>query len=245
MSSNLRQEQILKYLSENGAVSVRMLTKALYASEATIRRDLNELEKRGALKRTFGGAEPIVSSTRQVPLFLRASMDSVAKNEICKQAATLVRDGMSVFLDGSSTAQYMIKYLRPFKDLNVVTYSLKTAELLCENHIRTYCTGGLLLENSLVCTGEDAIGFADRFNMDICFLSCKGMNFAGVFSDTSEEETAIRRNFLAHSDMRVLLMTANKLEKTYFHTLCHASDVDHIFTDGELPKDICLRKHGF
>lgn len=242
MSSDLRQKQILQYLFENGAVSVKQLTKMLYASEATVRRDLSELEKRGALKRTFGGAQAIQSSNRQVPLFLRASMDSVAKNEICKKAAALVCDGMSIFLDGSSTAQYMIKYLRAFHDLNVITYSLKTAELLCENHIRTYCTGGLLLENSLVCTGEDAVGFADRFNIDICFLSCKGMNRDGVFSDTSEEETAVRRNFLAHSATRVLLMTANKLDKTYFHTLCHSSDIDHIFTDGELSDQICLRK---
>ena len=157
MSSDLRQKQILQNLSENGAASVKILTKELFASEATIRRDLTELEKRGALKRTYGGAEPIENSNRQIPLFLRESMNSLAKNDICKQAATLVRDGMSIFLDGSSTAQYMVNHLRTFKDLNVITYSLKTAELLCKNHIRTYCIGGVLLQNSLVCVGEDAV----------------------------------------------------------------------------------------
>ena len=56
MSTNLRHTQILALLEENGAVSVRRLTSLLYVSEATVRRDLAELEKKGALKRTFGGA---------------------------------------------------------------------------------------------------------------------------------------------------------------------------------------------
>ena len=242
MSSELRQNQILEILTEQGAVSVRSLTSTLFASEATIRRDLNELEKKGALKRTFGGAESIEETNHQIPLFVREAMNSVSKNKICKQASALVRNGMSIFIDGSSTAQYLVKYLHDFKDLNVVTYSLKTAELLCKSHIRTYCTGGLLMENSLVCTGSDTISYADHLNFDICFLSCKGVNGNGIFSDTSEEETAVRRSFLAHSNTRVLLMTANKIGNTYFHTLCRSTDIDYIFTDGILPPQMALRK---
>lgn len=242
MSANLRQQQILALIEEHGAISVRALTAALFVSEATVRRDLAELEKRGALRRSFGGALPIADTKRQVPLFIRESIDSAAKNEICRRAAALVKDGDTVFADGSSTVQHLAKYLAALKDIMVITYSLKTAELMCEHHIKTYCTGGALLENSLVCTGADAVAFLERFNPDICFLSCKGMNAAGKFSDTSEEETAIRRIALKNARTRVMLMTQNKLDATYFHTVCHANEVDHIFTDGELPAGLTTRK---
>ncbi len=242
MSANLRQQQILAYLEENGAVSVRALTALLFVSEATVRRDLAELEKQGALSRSFGGAVSLGNTRRQVPLFIRESIDSAAKSEICRRAAALVKNGDTLFIDGSSTAQHLVKYLGHLKDIVVLTYSLKTAQLMCEHHIKTFCTGGVLMENSLVCTGPESIAFVEKFNPDICFLSCKGMSAEGKFSDTSSEETAIRRVALQHARTRVMLMTKNKLDSTFFHTVCHANEVDHIFTDGTLPRGLCLRQ---
>ena len=238
MSTNLRHKQILAILEENGAVSVRALTKALFVSEATVRRDLAELEKSGALKRTFGGATSVMDTGKQIPLFIREGMNSSAKSEICRQAAGLVKDGDTIFIDGSSTAQYLVKYVSHLKNITVVTYSIKTAELMCQSHIRTYCTGGLLLENSLVCTGQQTIEFAQRVNPDICFISCKGIDEGGKFTDTSEEETLIRRAFMNNSRTRVMLMTNNKFGTRYFHTLCTAEEIDHIFSDAQIPDNI-------
>ena len=176
MSNDLRHKEILNMLAETGSVSIKELMQALYVSEATVRRDLCELEKKGALKRTFGGARAIIETNNQIPLFIRESLDSKAKSEICRMASRLIRDGDTVFLDGSSTAQYLVKYISDMKDIVAVTYSIKTAELLCRNHIKTYCAGGVLIENSLVCTGQKTIEFADGINPDICFISCRGVD---------------------------------------------------------------------
>ena len=147
-------------MEENGAVSIRDLVSMLYVSEATVRRDLTTLEKAGSIKRTFGGAESIIDTKNQIPLSIRESLDSKAKNEICKKASLLIKEGDTIFLDGSSTVQYLVKYISNINDIVVVTYSIKTAELMCKNHIKTYCAGGLMLENSLVCVGNKAVEFA-------------------------------------------------------------------------------------
>lgn len=238
MTTNLRHKEILDILNRDGAVSVRKLTKELFVSEATVRRDLAELQRVGALKRTFGGAAPIFDTNRQIPLFIREEMNSSAKNDICKMAAGLVKEGETVFIDGSSTTQYLVKYLSALKDIIVVTNSIRIAELTCKSHIKTYCTGGRLLENSLVCIGREPLNFAESVNIDVCFLSCKGVDLDGVFSDTSEEETAIRKAFLKKSKKRVMLMTNNKVGSRYFHTLCYASDIDFLFSDGDIPESI-------
>lgn len=97
------------------------------------------------------------------------------------------------------------------------------------------------MENSLVCTGQEAVEFAEKINLDICFLSCRGIDLDGNLTDTSEEETVIRRAFLNKSRIRVFLMTNNKFGNTYFHTLCNSKEVDYIFTNGEISEAIKMR----
>jgi len=245
MSINLRHKEILNILEENGAVSIRDLVSMLYVSEATVRRDLTTLEKAGSIKRTFGGAESIIDTKNQIPLSIRESLDSKAKNEICKKASLLIKEGDTIFLDGSSTVQYLVKYISNINDIVVVTYSIKTAELMCKNHIKTYCAGGLMLENSLVCVGNKAVEFANDINTDICFISCKGVDGDGKFTDTSEEETVIRKAFMQNCSFRVMLMTQNKFRSKYLHTLCEASEIDCLISDGEIPSTLTekLRKN--
>lgn len=244
MSINLRHKEILNILAKNGAVSIQELITMLYVSEATVRRDLAFLEKSGSIKRTFGGAKPIIDTKDQIPLSIRESLDSKAKNEICKKASLLIKEGDTIFLDGSSTAQYLVKYISNIKDTVVVTYSIKTAELTCKNHIKTYCAGGLMLENSLICTGNKTVEFASSINTDICFIACKGVDCEGKFTDTSEEETVIRKAFMKNCNFRVMLMTQNKFNSKFLHTLCEASEIDCLISDGEIPSRLTesLRK---
>src|SRR4051794_8170704 len=61
--SEARSQQILRYLHQAGAVSVEDLCQLLQVSIATVRRDLQELETQGRLRRTHGGAvavEPLL-----------------------------------------------------------------------------------------------------------------------------------------------------------------------------------------
>ena len=95
-----------------------------------------------------------------------------------------------------------------------------------------------MLENSLVCTGSKTLEFAKSVNTDISFISCKGISSEGKFTDTSDEETAVRQAFMKNSRTRVMLMTENKFYTTYLHTLCSLDEVDHLFSDAEIPEEI-------
>ena len=231
MSETSRQSDILEYLNEHETISVKKICKLFYVSEATARRDLTALEKQGAVRRVFGGATLIYGSDKQIPLFVREREDASEKTRICKKASKFIKDGSVLFIDGSSTAQFLLTELSKFKDLIVITNGLKIAEKLGEMHIKVYSTGGLLMENSSVLIGDDAERFVENFNADVCFLSCKGISDDGKLTDTSYFETQLRKKFLQNSKLKVMLITKNKFGKEYIHTLCRLDDVDHVITD--------------
>ena len=242
MLNKERQLEILKYLRLNQTVSVKKLTKLLFVSEATIRRDLVELEKEGLINKVYGGATIIFNSDKQIPLYAREKENNNAKRAICEQALQYVKDGQVIFIDGSSTSQILARYLFNFKNLIVITNGLKIAEILGEYHIKTYCTGGLMIDNSYVFAGKDAENFINNYCADICFISCKGMDENGKFTDTSKDETELRKCFLKNSKKRIMLLTDNKIGKTYLHKLCQSTDLDVILTNGTLSNSIKTRQ---
>lgn len=238
MLNKERQDEIIKYLHANKTVSVKKLTKILYASEATVRRDLTELEKQGQLKRIYGGATLLFDANTQIPLYAREKENNNEKRIICEKALSHVRNGQVLFIDGSSTSQLLAKNLSVFKDLTVITNGLKIAEILGDMHVKTYCTGGLLIDNSYVFVGKDAQNFIDGYNADVCFISCKGMDYNGKFTDTSEQETELRKLFLKNSKKKIMLLTDNKIGKTYLHKLCDYTDLDEIICNSPLPENL-------
>lgn len=56
MYTEERQQEIVRLIQQNTRQSVQDLSRQLNVSDSTIRRDLQELEKRGLIKRTHGGA---------------------------------------------------------------------------------------------------------------------------------------------------------------------------------------------
>ena len=237
-----RQNEIINYLKQHDAVSVKKLTELLYASEATVRRDLCELEKMGLVVRVFGGATLAGSKNTQIPLFVREGEMAEEKNEICRRAAALISDGDVIFLDASSTAQAMVKHLAGFHGITVITNGLKVADLLLENHVKTFCTGGAAIDNSYALIGRHAESFLREIRADVCFLSCKGMSEEGVFTDTSEQETDLRRVALSVSKKRVMLLTDSKIGKTYMHRLCDTREIDHLITNRQIPPSLRFRE---
>ena len=237
-----RQSRILEILEKRKNASVHYLAETLYASEPTIRRDLSVLEREGRIKRTFGGA--VLSNVIQgeIPLALRERENMKAKESIAGQAVRFIRDGQVIFLDASSTAFCLTRHLEAFSDLTVITNSPKTSMKLAELKIRSFCTGGLLLENSIAYIGTHAENFVQNFNADVFFFSCRGMTEDGVLTDSSMEESELRRAMMRQSKTKVFLCTGDKIGQKYMYNLCTVSQVDAVISDIPLPAALAARE---
>ena len=237
-----RHEQIIAILRERNSVTVQYLAARLHVSLPTIRRDLVQLEQNNRIKRTFGGAVLSSMMTDEIPLNLRESEESEAKDLIARRATEFIRDGQVLFFDASSTLLHIVKYLDRFRDLTIITNSPKMSLMLAESGIKSLCTGGELLEKSIAYVGRLAESFVEKFNADIFFFSCRGISEDGILSDSSIAETDIRKKMMEYSQKSIYLCTSSKIGKKYMYNFCSADDIDEIISDGTLPPAIADRK---
>lgn len=198
MFYNKRYDAIVQILKENNSATVHLLSKKLFVSEPTIRRDLKKMEFQGIIKRTFGGAVLSEFLNKEIPLSMREHENTNAKDYIAKKAVNFIHDGQVIFLDASSTVSGIVKYLSAFPNITVITNSPKTSLRLAELRIKAFCTG-LLLENSIAYVGTYAENFIKNFNADIFFFSSRGISLNGTITDSSIEESDLRRTMLANS----------------------------------------------
>lgn len=239
MTISQRHRRILEELERKNDITVKELAALLCVSEPTIRRDFSELSEKGIITKVYGGA--ILkqgAADREIPFFFRQQEKSSVKARMGAKAAELVRDGMVVMLDGSTSAYQLVPYLARRKDLIVVTSGAKTAVALAEANIRTFCTGGQMLIHSFSYVGEQAESFIRNINADILFFSCHGLTESGYMTDLSIEEANLRKVMFQYCRQKILLCDSSKFGRTCFYNIGHVRDMDGIISEAELPPAI-------
>ena len=233
-----RQQSILTYLTRKGSATVKELAEEVYASEASVRRDIAALEAEGFVRRVYGGVVISDYKNSVVPLALRNSDNSQVKERIAERAASQVKNGTTLLLDASSTVSRIIKYLGNARDLRIITNSLYAFEEISNlgnPEIRAYCTGGEFDPASRAFFGPAAEQYVRSVSADVVFFSSQGISVDGEISDVSERETSLRRAMLVRAEKKVFLCDASKVGVKRIFTLCTKDDVDDIICDATLP----------
>lgn len=227
-----RHQQIMNILNNKKSVTVEDLSKTLFIGEATIRRDLEKLEKKNLLKRTYGGAVLLEGLDIEIPLSVREIDQKSEKNSIGYLAAQLVHDGDIIIIDSSSTALKMVPHLKGRENLTVITNGAKTILELGElSNIKIYSTGGMLRENSLSFIGQLARNSILDFYVDKVFFSCRALSVEKALTDSNEEEAELRRIMIQNSRRSVLVCDHTKFDKISFCKVVDFNKIQTIVTD--------------
>ena len=228
MQKHSRDEEILQLVNQAGHMSICELAKKTYTSQSTVRRDLERMEQQGLLRRRHGGAESV--ALLRPPQILRKQHNQSQKHAIARRAAALVTPGSTIFLDASTTVQYMIPYLSGVDGLTVYTNGADTAIHLGAARIRTVCTGGELLAESMAYVGPAAEVTVRKTYFDAMFFSVAGFDDR-VISDWSEKESVLRRVVMEQSGKKYFLADHTKQGKRFTHIICRIGDVDEILSE--------------
>ena len=231
MSYKDRELLILEYLKENGEATVEELCRAMFVSEPTMRRDLSALNASGKIIRTHGGAIHRKLLGENIPQIYREREHSEAKLEIAKKCLSLINDGDTVMIDGSSSAQALLSVISQKKSLVIVTNSAKASTILEPSGVRLFVTGGEIAANTYAYVGSYAEDFLRSFNADVCFFSVRTLTGDGSLTDNAIAENAVRRIMLSKSKKSVLMLGSEKLGDACINTLCTLEDVSYVVSE--------------
>lgn len=232
-----RMGWILERLSLEGKVLATDLTSVLGVSEDTIRRDLRELAALRRVRRVHGGALP--SSPMASNYAVREHQSVPEKRAIAAKAASLVNNGMVVFLDGGTTNVHVAENLPPGLHVSVITNSIPVAAVLSDHaSIEVLLLGGKVLHSSRVTLGSETVDAVRTYRADLLLLGACALDRAAGITVPHVEEASVKRAMIAASNRVVGLATAEKLSTAMACVVGAITELDAIVTEQTTSADL-------
>jgi DeoR/GlpR family transcriptional regulator of sugar metabolism len=210
-----RRREIAERLRANGAVTVAEVEERFGVSPMTARRDLAELERRGVVRRTHGGAVLPTISAHEDSFARRLDVDADAKLRLAMAAVDLLTPRETVFLDSSTTTYYVARRLvETGLAATVLTNSLPVMELLFKEGgpgLEVIGIGGTLRRLTRSFVGPFAVRTVQGHFADRLFFSVKGVAHNGMLTDADPLEAELKRTMIEQAGESVLLIDQSKL----------------------------------
>ncbi|MDR2103114.1 MAG: DeoR/GlpR family DNA-binding transcription regulator [Treponema sp.] len=231
-----RHTKILEVLSENKRMEVTALAELLDVSQVTIRKDLDQLEEKGLIRREHGYASiDLVDDVGK-----RLAYHYTIKKRIAQAAAVSVQDGETVMIESGSCCTLLAEELANTKrDVTIVTNSAFIA-----NHIRyaphgkIILLGGYYQKESQVLVGPLTRKCAEIFFADKFFIGVDGFMEKTGFTGNDHLRAQTVQD-LAEQVRQILVLTdSEKFSHQGMVGLVRISDVDAVYTDDKIPADI-------
>lgn len=208
-----RAGYIMEQLQKKKVVLVRDLSRSMGVSEETIRKDLEQLERKGSLCRVHGGAYLKEGYGNETPFAVRGQIYRQEKEILAKACMDLIKENQSVILDCSTTALHVAKELAASeKKCTVLTNSLEACAVLAgKPSVRLIALGGEYRGDTASFGGSMVMGSLKQYRADIAVLSSAGISLESGITDYTEEEAGIRRQMMAQSGETVYVADSTKI----------------------------------
>jgi DeoR/GlpR family transcriptional regulator of sugar metabolism len=228
-----RQARLLERLRSRAYANTQDLSAYLGVSDATVRRDLIDLEARGLIRRTHGGAMPLGQITSDLPNSERMVQNITEKAKIGKAAADLVVAGDAVFLDAGTTTLQVAGQLAHRDGLTFVTNGTDIAACLVGAGVeRLFVTGGEYHDVSHGLTGALAAEAIRRFNVDKLFLSVSAVDLRrGQIAISHPALAEAQRAMIEIAHEVIVVADHSKFTRNALTVIAPLEAVDWIVTD--------------
>ncbi len=242
MSRYRRWNELLELLAADGQLSVEKAAQELGVSEATVRRDFDDLAAQQMLTRIRGGALA-QAVTYDLPLRYKSERHPSEKQRIAVVTAAMIRPGQIVGLNGGTTTTEVARALAVRADLQVggplapaltvVTNALNIAtELAVRQTIKIVVTGGVARPQSYELTGPLATSVLEQVVLDVAILGVDGIDAEIGATAHHEGEASINRLMTQRAARVIVTADSSKVGRRAFARICAPADVDVLVTDG-------------
>ncbi len=232
-----RLDRLRAILRETTVVRVDELCEALEVSPATVRRDLEELERRGEARRVHGGAVAVKKKRYEEPGFDdKTAIATGQKERIARKALELIGSRETIYLDGGSTVLALARLLRDRDGLTVVTNSLRAASELAGSGPQLILIGGELRRLSQTMVGPLTRFMLEELHIDRAFMGTIGISLEEGMTTTDAGEAYTKELVMQRAREVVLLADRGKVGVVTFAHAGKLSEVGTLVTDDALPE---------
>lgn len=239
-----RREQILERVQVEGRVRVKDLAESIGVTEATIRKDIADLERTRLLRRTHGGAVAIKPSY-EPDVTERVDLNSQAKNVIARACLEEIADGDAVFLDSGTTTATIARLMGDPKtgldgvrvpvNVNVLTNAMSVATYLAPvATVRHTVIGGSYRPVGGCFVGPLAVSSLEQFTLNTAFIGVSGLDASSItVADLGEAQVKLAAMNQAR---RVIVpLDHTKVGINDFVRVSELDQIDLVVTDKDNP----------
>jgi len=226
-----RLDRLRQIFKRDRVVRLDAIRTELGVSPATTRRDLDELERLGEIRRVHGGAVSIESRLEE-PLFDdKTSINAKEKHRICKAALEYIKPNDTIFLDGGSTVLELARLLKDRSNISIVTNSLRSAIELAGAGPRLILVGGELRRLSQTLVGPLTRHMLQELHVDKAFMGTMGLTVDEGPTTTDPSEGYTKALVMEHARQVILLADHSKIGKVCFSHAGELKRVHLVITD--------------
>lgn len=233
MNKYQRHQKIIDWVNQRGTVRISEITEAFQVSDMTVRRDLEELEEEGLLKKIHGGARSNTAfQYHELAHEDKYDENYDQKSRIAQQAARLIENGDVVFIGPGTTTELLARAI-DHHSLSIVTTCLPIFELLLPKQSSTfkvYLLGGEMRQVTKSFVGEITNLALENMRFGKIFFSGNGVKDGAVMT-SSVEEAYTQKIALLNSVEQYLLLDSSKVGKEDFAKICQLEDLTAVVTD--------------
>jgi DeoR/GlpR family transcriptional regulator of sugar metabolism len=190
-TAKARREEIYHLAVTTGLASVEELSRHFRVTASTIRRDLAQLNEQGKLARTYGGAVAL-GAHPEPSLRQRTGEAFEQKQAIAAWAASEVKEGENILLDGGSTVGD-------------------------SPGVQVDCLGGRLRSVSQTFVGPLAEAALERMSFDRVFLGADAVTVEDGLCEADQAQTRLKELMARRGNTVYVLADSTKLGKRPFH----------------------------
>ena len=236
MLSIQRQREILTYIASHKSVQVVELSDTFNASQATVRRDLRQLEEEGLIQRVHGGAV-YIEPEAESPAMLRKSHQAAYKQRIGQAAAGLVQDGETIIITSGTTTEAMLPYLANKSNLTVITNALNIGyQLVRYPQISTVVLGGWLRHSEFSLLGHLTEQALHGLHADKIFHGVFGISPEHGLTGSYFQEAQTDKALINAARELIVLADHSKFEQVGPIQLASLDIISKVLTDTEAPE---------
>lgn len=233
-----RQRNLLALVVRQKNLTIEEACKATGISEATARRDFNELAKRNDIEKRWGAIALNESGEKMAPSDERQTLNPLAKQRIAEAACALIQDQEVILIDGGTTTLCMAPFLAN-RPVRILTNSLLIAHQI--DHLRSkpdgaevYLTGGYLYPASGLLVGPEAVKSLKQYHARWAFLSVSGLDEKGG-SNTNQLVVESEQAMIHQAQSIIVMADASKWAHKEMTRAFQWDQVETIVTNGHPP----------